>query len=1017
MKKKISIVLIIAMLVSILAGCGKTALDPVNFEVDAKSSAYKHINNGGVTDDPTLPYNIDAITGATLTVEGPAVEASVPLSVREIENLKEGIARGQYQDKNGVFTYEGLDLYHLIHNMSSGGSGILLTDTAYAIVFKNSNREEISRITIKEIEEAHNAGRPILLAYGMGTKDESLVAPFVFDGADANTHSLGYETKLKNDDGCVKLVYDNGSYGDGNYKVFSNTAYVYICEESTPGFKHSTAPAESFGTSRYLDNIITFRGSGLGRELDLTTKQIEALVAYDKDGNVVDGGIGYSDWYSLANNAYWYVNEYEGPKLYELLQYLGMPSAEEMGTKAARTTIVKFIAADGAESNEAFSVDTLSYPEAFGFYKKNAQDPGDGSYVPSNADLVKLGYPVLLSYGVNDYPYTIAKTDDAYVSGLSNSGGPFRVVFGKTTYAHANGSNQVQQLSEVIVGDNIQYNTHKYTENEDLKSLADDTVKVHVTDANGKTLIDREFTIGEIEDAIYAEEVKAQDKKAAKRKDSYELGSEVAILEGIDAEYFFMNVLNLPGKNGKVVVKGADSEATISLEEIFAKGYNTSLKREGLSSIFAFAKNGAPLAQDASSKGYEKEVSLKPFLDTDPKTYTVDNQGGPLMLAMPSSSLEQSDAIYVGSVKEINIELIPDSYAHLDAPYDKYQKSTVKFYGPGLEKEKVYTVAELEGKQTVAKTLDYSMLNNGGTLSEDRYRGIAIYDLFKEIGINNNAGDVTVKCKDGSEKTYSLLSLKKAYENFVNGDKENAAAMLAFGKGDINGDKMQGTPLTDDGPLMLIVPQDSKDAVNKSLCLKNVVSVYVSANEVKTWSHSMSDVYSEFLDYKFTVTFQNEENSASVEYTVKELEAMDEIRVRDFYTVLDMGECEGVDLWKLVKRTANGKVDLSNPISVTAVAEDGFTCDLLSKVYMTGLENGVENENGDTKKVIISNAQNGYPLVNDMNHEGYTGLAGGAGGNAYGPCRTVVESAQGASLKCTNQIIVTLEGSDPIVLD
>jgi hypothetical protein len=50
----------------------------------------------------------------------------------------------------------------------------------------------------------------------------------------------------------------------------------------------------------------------------------------------LEGGIGYSDFYSLANNSYWYVNEYEGLDLYKLLLYLGMDSAEEMGVAAER---------------------------------------------------------------------------------------------------------------------------------------------------------------------------------------------------------------------------------------------------------------------------------------------------------------------------------------------------------------------------------------------------------------------------------------------------------------------------------------------------------------------------------------------------------------------------------------------------------------------------------------------------------------------------------------------------------
>ncbi len=1010
MKKFLSVFLMLLLLLS-LCSCGQEQFDPVSFDQDYSASAYKHINNGGKEDaGDGLPYNIDAITGATLTVEGPAVVTSIPLSVREVENLKSGIVRGLYKDSKGAFTYEGLDLYHLLTEMVEGDNGIILTDTAYEVVLKNANREDVATLTLAEIKAAHDAGRPAILAYGMGTKDGSTCAPFVFDGVDKNTHSLGYESKLKNDDGCIKLVYDNGSYGNGSYKTFSNVAYVYVCEENTPGFKHSSADPETFGDSRYTDYIVTFRGSALGREFDMTTRQLEALVTYNKDGGVVEGGIGYSDWDSLANNAYWYVNEYEGLQLYQLLQYLGMPSAEEMGTKAARTTLVSFIASDGVAASETFSVDTLSYPEAFGFYKKNAQDNGDGTYVPTNADLVKLGYPILLSYGVNDYPYTITKSDDAYVSGLSNSGGPFRVVFGKTQYNHANGSNQIQYLADIIAGNDVLYNTHKYTENKDLSALAESTVAVSVTDASGKELVRRDFTVGEIEDVIYGENVSAQNKSLAKVKNSYEAGGKTSVYEGVDIQYFFMNVLGLPGMNGTATFIGAEGQVTVSLEQLFASGYNTQLKRSGLVSVLTFAKNGSPLVADSKAAGYEAAAALKPFLDSDPKEYEVDNAGGPLTVLVPSASSSENNGLAITNLSEIKIELIPDSYAHIASEFAKYQSSKIRFFGPGLEKEKTFTVSELEGMQTTAKTLDYSMLNKSGTLSEERYRGVSVYELFKRIGINNNAGDVTVTCADGSSATYSLMTLKKSFDNFVSGDKDKVYAMLAYGKGEVDGDKMQGTPLTSEtgGPLMLVVPQESADSVNKSLCLKNVVSIYVDANEVNTWSHSMSDVFAEFLDHKFTLTFKNDAGEVSKEFTVAELEAMEEIIVRDTYTVLDIGECEGIDIWKLITRTAGEGVDLSSPIAITAYANDGYKNDLLANCYLTGFVDGIEG----SKRILLAYACKGYPLVDTEGHEGYTGMAK----NCDGPLRVVVEGFQGGSIKYCEKIVVTLPGSDPIVL-
>ncbi|MCQ2553429.1 MAG: hypothetical protein MJ150_03900 [Clostridia bacterium] len=205
MKKIVSILVLFSLIISSLTGCGSSKFVPsaVSTDIDFTSSSYKHINNGGKESADGLPYNIDAITGATLTVEGPAVVTSIPLSVREVENLSTGLARGLYQDTEGVFNYEGLDVYHLLSEMKDGDNGIILTDTAYKVVFKNSNREDIATLTISEIEAAHKAGRPIIIAYGKGSKDGKEVAPFVFDGVDEQAHALGYCGKLKNDDGCI----------------------------------------------------------------------------------------------------------------------------------------------------------------------------------------------------------------------------------------------------------------------------------------------------------------------------------------------------------------------------------------------------------------------------------------------------------------------------------------------------------------------------------------------------------------------------------------------------------------------------------------------------------------------------------------------------------------------------------------------------------------------------------------------------------------------------------------------
>ena len=88
-----------------------------------------------------------------------------------------------------------------------------------------------AEFTLDEVIKAHNDGNPILLSCGMGTTDGSVVAPFVFDAANENEHSLGYVEELDNDDGCIRLVYDLEKYGDNaGYTTFANVAYVYVCE-------------------------------------------------------------------------------------------------------------------------------------------------------------------------------------------------------------------------------------------------------------------------------------------------------------------------------------------------------------------------------------------------------------------------------------------------------------------------------------------------------------------------------------------------------------------------------------------------------------------------------------------------------------------------------------------------------------------------------------------------------------------------------------------------------------------
>ncbi len=1001
--KRLQKTILVILVFLAFSSCSKGELKEVDIDFDKKGSSYKHINNGGIISDSDLPYNIDTITGATMTVEGAGVVTSIPLSIRELENATGGQVRGEYRDKNGVFKYEGVDLYYLLYEMKDGENGIKLTDTSYKIILKNSNRENISEFTLNEIKNAHNDNRPILLAYGIADIEEEVIAPFVYDGKEKGSHSLGYVEKLKNEDGCIKLVYDIEKYGKNNYKEFSNVAYVYVAEMTEPGFKHKENKINTlYAESKYVDYIVTISGSEIGNEINMTVGEIEDLVKYDKNKNVIQGGLGYRDAYSLANNAYWYVNTYEGVDLYKYLKYLGMEDAKDMGLKKARTTLIKFKASDGAESNETFSVDTLSYPDAFGFYKKNVNDKNDGTYISTNEDLVKLGFPVLIAYGVNNYPYAISKTDEAYVSGLSNSGGPLHIVFGKTQYNHPNGSNQIQYVSSIVVGDDVLYNTHSYTDDEDIKKYKDDVINIIINNEKGEKIVEREISVKEIEDLIYGEDVTKQQSKLYKVKDHYEsiINGEIEsnIYEGVDLTNFLLEYIKLNGIIGNITFEGKNSEGkTFDLENIFNNGYNITLNRDGIKPIIAFSKNGKALVRDENSNGYVKNIDLNP-INNEKNNYKVENSGGPLMVLLPSSNSDEYDGKSISNLEKIIINLNIDEHSHLSGDFNNsILNSAILFTGAGLEKETSLKVREIEEMQTKAKIYYY---DNIPKFYEpfDEYKGIPCYELFKYLGIKNNAGDVTIYGRSGDKMTLPLSRLKNQY---VNGFDDNITAMFAYGSRWYNEvDAIVGHPLTKDegGPIKLVVPAETDGNI---LFVNDVFKVEISANEIDTWSHTMSDVYSDFLDSKFTISIKNDSDEIVKEYTVKELEDMKDFIIRDNYYVLNIGECEGLDIYRFIKSIYD--INKQNLISITFYAEDGYKNDVLSVVGLDALERGIEID-GQNKKVLLCYAINGYPLVNDEMHEGYTGLAK----NTDGPLRLIVENVQGASVKKCNKVVVTV---------
>lgn len=368
-------------------------------------SPYKHIGYKGE------PYNVDAITGATFTIEGPGVEGYRAISLRQIEEDTSGQENVTYYEKVGSKiienTYEGINAKYLIDNYVKAKSN------AGNITFKDKSRQTIVTIPIQQAEN-------YTIAYGINE------IPYVY----LNTEE-GYIKEKYNDNGCFKLIFNQDKT---KAKEFSNVAYIYIEEKDAKNiYEHSYAP---YNNEKFKDYELIIHGDKIGKEVRYTVSDIEAMKS-----------LHYTGEYSLSNSEYfWYYNTYKGVPLWDLLLKAGLDPKVDENTK------VRFIAADNYNF-APMTIKEIKDSSLYGYYEKSALDMGDGTFPGEYVDPIHTNMPPLVAYGFNGYPYVTRPSDEGYNSGLGNDGGPLRIIFGKTNYNDTNGSNQVQFAKEIIVGE------------------------------------------------------------------------------------------------------------------------------------------------------------------------------------------------------------------------------------------------------------------------------------------------------------------------------------------------------------------------------------------------------------------------------------------------------------------------------------------------------------------------------------------------------------------------------------
>lgn len=926
----------------------------VESDIDFTNSLYKHITYAGA------PYNVDSITSATLTIEGPGVKNYRAISLRQLEEENDGLFRGTYAEAvagtEKQNSYEGITISYLLDEF------VDVKDNAGKIILKDKSRQKIAEYTLDEIRKTDYRNNTtgadnlkMIVAYGINE------VPLVYLNSDT-----GYVADKMNDNGCFKLAVGQKTAEDAAVE-FDNVAYIYVTEADAPGiYEHTQAP---YNDPRYTNYMITLTGSGLGKEVNYTVADIEAAAMDD---------IRQEAEYSLSNSEYfWYYNTYKGVSLWDLLLKAGLNPEIDEGTK------VQFVAADNYNF-PPLTIKDIKDSSLYGYYEKDPTDLGDGNFDGSQVEPLKTGYPPLVAYGYNGYPYVNRPSDPGYNSGLGNDGGPLRIIFGKKNYNDNNGSNQVQFFKKIIIGEDADYTTHSYAP---FDSYAASPLAIKVLGDGGTVIKEENLTVTDIENMVYS--VPAAEADKAMVKDYYftKVSSENKIsdlFEGVGLWYLLSEKIGLPGTTGTVTFKN-ESVATVavSLEDLKKTYFNEVNGAASVKPVLAYAKRGFPLVKEKTDAGY---------LDK--------NNGGPLMILFGQTEAE-TPGLSLENVQEITVNVQQDQWAHLVEPYATYGTDELKISGNGAKKLVTTTVREIETLQDYIFKADYCLLNNQGTTNLSTFKGIDLYQyLNKEIGFKAGAAGVKIIASDGWSKTFTLEELAKT--DYINQESSagDLKVMLAYGCNEkplVPEDSSGGYDAdakNSGGPLWFIIGQTQAGDVNNSKCIKNVAEIEIEGATTESWKHD-SGLYVQYLDQP-VLRVMGSQVAAPRTFTLREIEALDAQIVRDSYTGDGNHELEGVNLWQLINEVVGLQAGVTDP-SIRVFSGQSYNQVLKN---LEQVKSGVVNSQGLTKDIILAYAQDGYPLVPDVSSPGYDN------NNAYGPLRLIIEENKSMWVKNTDCIVV-----------
>ncbi|MGI5825763.1 MAG: InlB B-repeat-containing protein, partial [Bacillota bacterium] len=452
----------------------------------------------------------------------------------------------------------------------------------------------------------------------------------------------------------------------------------------------------NYGKGDYVYDTIKITGSGIGKEMIFSVKDLETL-ALDENS-----GLGYKHIYSYRNSGGFYSsNVMTGIKLYDfLVDYCGMSG------NLPDTTPITYYAVDGY--SKTIKMRDLKYSK-YGYYTDTEA-----------AEAEFVGLPVMLSFAVGGTPLLGPTGDESvnkdfdenegYLPEVNNIGGPIKITMGQKAADDYNAQKNGKCITKIVIGEDVNYNLH------DESTGAKAALSVKVYD-NGQLKTDVDYSVGDLEEFA----MQAQGNRCGNYYDDGKY------YEGVNIWQLVSN-LDLPGYEGTVTFSFADNtQETLDLNYLRNvsgdfSGYTT--VKDGLTltcvrPIIAYAADGSPLADGSL-------LTLLPKNQTDKQEST--------------AKICTEISLNVGAMDDI----------HKGTVYGSYAQQQIVFSGDGMKEPKTYTVAELEAMTSVIQ---------GAVFGADNYRGLNLYKLLKALKITVDADKITVSSGGGQSLTYGLQGI------------------------------------------------------------------------------------------------------------------------------------------------------------------------------------------------------------------------------------------------------------------